>query len=169
MANQRAIKIMNSEKDLGFAPKEKRQSPYIEGGAPTIDEIKADLQVRCAGIPFTAWCRFFPDFQIPIGSHMESPLLPLGIPYGSHEVDGDGRPLSTRQVVGHDEVETFLERNGKIMEKLVHYASDGYDSRKRYPDEVLGETSDERYRWAYGIAINKLYKLQRDALEMSSS
>lgn len=153
------------ERNAGSSPDIKRLLPCIEGGAPTIDEIKGDLQRRCAEVPFVTWTRFFPEFQLPIGSHMESPLLPSGILHGSHEVDGEGRPLAVRHTVGHDAVETFLARNGKIMEKLVHYASDGCDSEKRYPDEVLGETSEERYQSAYGIVTDKLDRLKKKALE----
>lgn len=144
------------------------QLPRIEGGAPTIDELKADLRTKCEGVPFTAWLRFFPDLQIPLGQTMESSQLPAGIPFGSHEFDGKGNSLAVRHTIGHDVVETFLVRNGKILEKLVHYGSDGPDSEKRYPDEVLGEASDEQYQWAHGIAVSKLDWLNKKAAEMSS-
>lgn len=136
-----------------------------EGRTPTLEEIKSDLQARCAGIPFAAWHRFFPSLQIPIGSHMESPLLPSGVRFGSHEVDGNGIPLPVRHTVGHDSVETFLARNGQILEKLVHYSSDGPDSETRLPDEVLGETSEKRYSWAYPIVVGKLDRLKEKVNE----
>lgn len=143
---------------LGYNPTKifADRTQHPEGERPDINELKAELQARSAEIPFATWSRFFPDLQIPIGSHMESPLLPARIPFGSHQVDGDGKPLAIRHTVGNDAVETYLGRNGRLMEKLVHYTSDGHDSEKRYLDEVLGETSDERYQWGHRIAIDKL-------------
>lgn len=58
---------------------------------------------------------------------MTSPLLPAE---RSHTVDGRGRPLDVPHTIGHDVVQTFLDGEGRVMEKLVHYASDGYDSDK---------------------------------------
>lgn len=133
-----------------------------ENRVPTLAEIKADLSVRCAKIPLVAWQRFSPDLQIPIGTYMTSTLLPEAV---SHTADGKGRPLVVPHTIGHDEVQTFLDREGRVMEKLVHYSSDGYDSDRRSPDEVLGETSEDRYRWAYGVAVNKLSWLERRAAE----
>lgn len=122
-----------------------------ESRAPQLEEIKSDLQRRSAEIPFAAWHRFFPGLQIPIGSH---------------EADGRGRPLEVRHTVGHDAVETFLARNGRILEKLVHYSSDGPDCETCLPDEVLGETSEDRYHWVYPIAVYKLEILKQRAEKM---
>ena len=138
--------------------------PEGEPTALLIDEMRTDLRERCAKIPVYTWRRFFPDFQIPLLESTESPLLPSGLPYGSHEVDGrSGKKLDVPHTVGHGMVEIFLARNGRILEKLVHYASDGYDSEKRDPDEVLGETSDEHYQELYRLAIDKLEWLKRNA------
>lgn len=139
------------------------QPPRIEGGAPTVDELKTDLRTRCEGVPFTTWVRFFPDLQIPLGQSMESPQLPAGIPHGSHEFNGNGNKLAVRHTVGHDVVEIVLVRNGTIFEKLVHHNSDDPDSQKRYPDEFLGEANDKQYQWAHEIAVSKLDWLNKRA------
>lgn len=140
-----------------------------KGSDPTVEEMRADLKARCARIPIYTWRRFFPDFQIPMTMHTGSPLLPSGVPYGSHEVDGYGKKLEVPNVVGNDVVETFIARNGRILEKLVHYKRDGYDSEKRDPDEVLGEVSDEEYQREYKIAVDKLEWFEKMASETSSS
>ncbi|OGY14500.1 MAG: hypothetical protein A3A58_01830 [Candidatus Blackburnbacteria bacterium RIFCSPLOWO2_01_FULL_41_27] len=117
-------------------------------GAP-IEEIKGELQTRASHVPFQTLLRFFPDdLQIPLTEGMRSQLLPLE----SCHVDEDGN----RYTLGHDVVKTFLARNGKVIAKLVHYDSDDYDAKKRWPDEILGEVDDETYREAYLVAIVKL-------------
>lgn len=127
-------------------------------------ELKAELLERSARVPLAGWQRFFPDFQVPIGTHMTSPLLPAD---RSHIIDGRGKPLAAPHTIGHDVVlQTFLDREGRVLEKLVRYTSDGYDSDKRGLDEVLGETSEERYRWAHPIVLEKLDWLERRASEL---
>jgi hypothetical protein len=90
-------------------------------------------------------------------------LLPSGVPFGSHEVDGDGVLLEEKHTSGHNVVETFLARNGRIFQKRVHYSSDDFLAEKRNPDEVLGEASAELYSWAYEEGLRKLGWLKRKA------
>ena len=49
---------------------------------------------------------------------------------------------------------------GRIIERLVRYAPDGYDSEKVAQDEILGEVSDERYQELYQLAQIKLAGLK---------
>lgn len=116
------------------------------------------MKERVSQIPESVWSHYFPNLEIPIGMHISSPLLPSG---KCHLYNGRGEILPEPYTIGHDEVKTFLSREGQIMEKLVHYKTDGYDSEKWEPDEYLGETGEERYRWGYQIACAKLNTLQK--------
>lgn len=103
-----------------------------------------------------------------MGASDRSPLLPAGL-FGSHEVDGKGRPLAERLAYRRDYVEVFLARNGHMLEKLVHRPSivDGPDSKTGFPDECLGETSEKMYRWAYPLVVDRLRWLKEKARQMS--
>lgn len=120
---------------------------------PSVEEIKTDLRDRCARIPFHTWRRIFPNLQLPVSQTLYSNLLPSDSSY-THK--GKGNQLETPHVIGNDVVTTFLSRNGRIIENLVHYKSDDLTSERLYPDEILGETSDETYQNVYPIAIQKL-------------
>lgn len=132
-----------------------------------IAALRADLRGRFGRIPTYIWRKVFPDFTMPVGYQtIESSLLPAGIPYGSHEVDGSGKKLKVPHVVGNDVVENFFARNGRLFIRLVHYARDGYDSDKGAPSEVLGEITDEDvYKATYKEALVKLQLLERLKVE----
>lgn len=123
-----------------------------------VEVLRADLRERFGEMPIYKWRKISPDLTLQVGyQEMESPLLPAGIPYGSHEFDGYGNNLDAPHVVGNDLIEHFFARNGRLFTRLVHYARDGYDSDKAEPDEVLGEITDEGiYREAYVQAIEEL-------------
>jgi hypothetical protein len=108
----------------------------------TIEQIKSDLKSRCSQIPDDVWERFNPD---SLSTYLDSPLLQDG-PWG------------------HQVIETVLAKDGRIIEKLVYYASDGYDSEKTDPDKDLGETSDERYQEIYQISTAILDSLKQKAV-----
>ncbi|MFH0936880.1 MAG: hypothetical protein V1808_01145 [Candidatus Daviesbacteria bacterium] len=127
-----------------------------------IEEIKNQLRPRCAEIPLYIWEKRFPDLQIPLTEHLHSPLLPVSDSLEEDDV--------YRGVMGHDVVDSFLARNGLVLEKLIHYATDGYDSQTRMPDEFLGEASEEIYRTGYLKAKYILDLLVKDAsIELSQS
>lgn len=119
--------------------------------APAIAEIKKELKNRCADVPLSAWDKlasFYGSREIPVGSELESPLLPQD---KSHKLRWDEEnkkyvPLCVPHVMGNDIVGVFITREGKLVERLVHYSSDEPDSDKWLLDEELGETSDERYQ-----------------------
>lgn len=96
--------------------------PKIEGREPTLDEMRTDLATRCAEIPFFVWNNYYPSLQIVISDVTESPLLPDD----SHQREG------RRFTVGHDAVQPFLSRNGRLLEKLVHFDSDDPDPKKDF-------------------------------------
>ena len=139
-----------------------RDSRTLEERAAAIQQIRVDLKLQCAKIPQAAWS-LFEDKKLPLGAYSRSKLLPED---KSDRVDAKGRPFHTPQAIDHDEVEIFLDEHGVIWEKLVHYSSDGYDSDKESPDEILGEPSDENLEWSYLIAIRKLDHLKKRAAEL---
>jgi len=81
---------------------------------------------------------------MPLGSHLDSAVLPI-------------------RLYGYEEIETDLTKEGRIIETLVHYSTDGYDSKKQVQNRILGEASDERYHELYQMAITKLDFLKEEA------
>lgn len=140
--------------------------------SPVIAEIKKDLRVLCANIPPSTWDKLASvhnSKDIPIGMKLESPLLPQD---KSHEFRWDKEtktyvPLPVRHVMGNDVVGIYVTRDGTLLEKLVHYSSDGPDSEKWLPDEELGETSDERYQEFNKRTLFVLGSMQRLATTLS--
>ena|SRR3989338_316716 len=148
--------------------KNRRTLPTNEGGIPTIEQIKGDLQRRCGEISQTTWDRFFPDRQMPLGQYTSSPMLPDHLSHHFALRAGIVVELPIPKTVGYDEVHTVLTPQGRIMEILVDYKEDD-GPEKNTPDIVLGETSEERYRNLYGEAMKKLDWLQRSAEKISRS
>ena len=117
-------------------------------------EIRNDLRARCNRIPFYAWRAQFPDMQIPLFEHLESELLPK---------DKSVKTKGTRHVIGQDVVQDFLTKDGRILQKLVHYDSDDYDSSLKAPDEILGDGNLEIYSQDYSEALTKLETVNQKA------
>lgn len=115
----------------GMTPAEK------ESKAP-VETIKENLKTLCSKISLTTWeraARFYNSADIPIAIKQESPLL-----------DPERHFSGTIQI--------SLTRDGSLLEKLVHYSScDGTDAEKSGPDEILGETSDQRYHEQHKRAL----------------
>jgi hypothetical protein len=116
----------------------------VEAREVATAEIKSVLRELSKEIPPDVWAASFPDSEITLWSFLDSSYLPKG-PYG------------------HDEIETVLTPDGRILEKLVHYDSDENDAEKDAPDEMLGETSDERYQELELLAISRLEWLKQQA------
>ena len=128
----------------------------VESGEASFDEIKEDLQRRCAEIPIQTWFERFPGMQAQIEEDNESLLLPLS--YTHRDRVGE-----MRTTMGPDMVETFLSRNGRLIQKLVHHQDDGWDGKLAFPDEFLGEAEERIYRRAYSKADWILDTLSEDA------
>ena len=109
-----------------------------------IAKVKSDLQRMARGILLSTWIYVFRDTRMLLTSELNSPLL-------------------KREPCGHERIEIDLTADGKILERLVHYKTDGYDSEKGEPDEELGEATDERYLSHYEIAVHQLEWLKKQA------
>lgn len=137
-------------------------------GKPSVEEKKANLKMQCDSIPFAAWIKYSTLFKMhpPVGMLLESPLLPA---QGSHHSYREGIDLPEKYVTNHDTIELVLARNGKILEKLTHLSSDGDDSETSFPDEFLGETSDDGYHRGYRFALTHLKGMKEVAEKMFPS
>ena len=93
-------------------------------------EVQAEIKSSCEEIPLRTWHKI--GYELKIASLEASDLLPLE---SSDLING-------RRVPGNgDELEIVLVRNGRLIEKLVHYVDD--TEGKNF--EILGEGTPESY------------------------
>ena len=111
------------------------QTPGTEGNGQRILQIKADLTSRCQKLP--------PAFWDKVASSENGPDLLI--------VMLNNSPLLSKDFISGF-IELFLTREGILVEKIVHYANDD-NSERDQPDEVLGETNNQRYLEAYDRAV----------------
>jgi len=146
MSKEDEFDVIKEVKDLVNDPKVIRETRDLVNWlfVEEAQQIRADLRARCEEIPDHVWLRNYPDSRMPLGSHLNSTVSPI-------------------ELYGYKEIETDLTKEGRIIETLVHYVTDGYDSEKQASDKVLGEASDVRYHEMYQIVITKLDLLKKEA------
>src|SRR3989344_2947904 len=118
-------------------------SERVARGEATIDEIRTDLAERCAGIPYEIWIQVRPRFFLNLGidHSTRTPRMP--------EEDWAG---TTHR----------LNRNGTIVEYLVHeHKIDNGPATEVYY-EFLHEVDEPMYRKYYSLGLKAIDELQKE-------